>query len=110
MKTTIVALTLMAFSGGAAAQINKCLDASGKVVGYGNECPAGTRSEASGVKVSPPPAPAKSVTAADNAAKSDKGAKAAPESAADAKIISKHSFHYRRSLISQHAAKRKSIN
>ena len=101
---TIVALALMAVSAGAAAQINKCLDASGKVVGYGNECPPGTRTEASGVKVSPPPAPAKS--AATDAAKSDKGAekgaakgaekgadksagaaggKSAPESAADAK-------------------------
>lgn len=82
---TIVALALMAVSAGAAAQINKCLDASGKVVGYG-ECPAGTRTEASGVKVSPPPAPAKSAAAADGAGKSDKDKAAkAPESAADAK-------------------------
>jgi hypothetical protein len=109
---TIVALALMALSAGAAAQINKCLDASGKVVGYGNECPPGTRSEASGVKVTPPPAPAKAATA-EGAAKSEKGAdksadkgaakgadkgaakgadkgqdksaKAAPESAADVK-------------------------
>jgi hypothetical protein len=51
----LVALAIMAVSAGAAAQINKCLDASGKVVGYGNECPPGTRSEASGVKSSPPP-------------------------------------------------------
>jgi hypothetical protein len=57
---TIVALAMMAVSAGAAAQINKCLDASGKVVGYGNECPAGTRSEASGVKSSPPPSAATS--------------------------------------------------
>jgi hypothetical protein len=82
---TIVALALMAFSAGAAAQINKCLDASGKVVGYGNECPPGTRTEASGVKVSPPPASAKPAAGADAAAKSDKGDKAPPESAADAK-------------------------
>jgi hypothetical protein len=52
---TIVALVMMAASAGAAAQINKCLDASGKVVGYGSECPPGTRTEASGVKSSPPP-------------------------------------------------------
>ena len=55
---TIVALALMALSAGAAAgQINKCLDASGKVVGYG-ECPPGTRSEGTTVKSAPPPAPA----------------------------------------------------
>lgn len=81
---TIVALALMAFSAGAAAQINKCLDASGKVVGYGNECPPGTRTEASGVKVSPPPAPAKSADAAKSDKDKDKAAKA-PESAADVK-------------------------
>ena len=68
---TIVALALMAFSAGASAQINKCLDATGKVVGYGNECPAGTRSEASGVKSAPAPAPAAS------------GAASAPKSAAE---------------------------
>ena len=86
---TIVALALMAFSAGAAAQINKCLDASGIVVGYGNECPPGTRSEASGVIVTPPPAPAKPAAASDAAAKSDKdkpaAAAKAPESPADAK-------------------------
>ena len=81
---TIVALALMAFSAGAAAQINKCLDASGKVVGYGNECPPGTRSEASGVKVTPPPAPAKPAAGTDAKSDKDKAAKA-PESAADAK-------------------------
>ena len=52
---TIVALAMMAVSAVASAQINKCLDANGKVVGYGSECPAGTRSEASGVKASPAP-------------------------------------------------------
>ena len=53
---TIVAVAMMAVSAVASAQINKCLDAKGKVVGYGSECPAGTRSEASGVKASPAPA------------------------------------------------------
>jgi hypothetical protein len=53
MKTIVaLAITLM-MPGFAAAQINKCLDKSGKVVGYGSECPAGTRSEASGVKSAP---------------------------------------------------------
>ena len=69
----IVALAMIAASGGAAAQINKCFDAKGKVVGYGSECPAGTRSEASGVKSSPPPAP--SAPAA--------GSSAAPKSTAE---------------------------
>lgn len=55
---TIAALAMILISGTAAAQINKCIDARGKTVGYGNECPSGTRSEASGVKVSPAPAPA----------------------------------------------------
>lgn len=59
---TIVALALILTSANAAAQINKCIDARGKVVGYGNECPAGTRSEASGVKV--PAAPAAAAPAA----------------------------------------------
>jgi hypothetical protein len=63
----------MAFSAGAAAQtINKCYDASGKVVGYGNQCPPGTRSEASGVKAPPPPAPVRS-----------QDSSAAPKSAAE---------------------------
>ena len=55
---TIVAIALLALSAGAwAGQINKCVDASGKVVGYG-DCPPGSRSEASSVKSAPPPAPA----------------------------------------------------
>jgi hypothetical protein len=53
---SIVALLLMMLSGVAAAQINKCVDNSGKVVGYGNECPAGSRSEQTGIKSAPPPA------------------------------------------------------
>lgn len=55
---TIVAIALLALSAGASAgQINKCVDAGGKVVGYG-DCPPGSRSEASSVKSAPPPAPA----------------------------------------------------
>jgi hypothetical protein len=42
----------------ASAQVNKCLDASGKVVGYGSECPAGTRSEQTNIKNAPAPAAA----------------------------------------------------
>ena len=58
---TIAPLTLLALAalsaGAAAGQINKCVDASGKVVGYG-DCPPGTRSEGTSVKSGPPPAPA----------------------------------------------------
>lgn len=64
---TIIALAMILLSASAAAQINKCMDARGKVVGYGNECPAGTRSEASGVKATPAPTPAASAGAASPA-------------------------------------------
>jgi len=40
----------------ASAQVNKCLDASGKVVAYGSECPAGTRAEQTNIKNAPAPA------------------------------------------------------
>src|SRR5688572_3819147 len=50
---TIVALLVMSLPAFAHAQINKCMDASGKVVGYGNECPAGTRSEQTTVQNAP---------------------------------------------------------
>ena len=55
---TIAAVILMSVCGAASAQINKCVDAGGKVVGYGTECPAGTRSEQSGVRSTPSAAPA----------------------------------------------------
>jgi hypothetical protein len=37
----------------AAAQVNRCLDASGKVVGYASECPAGTHAERTTIKSAP---------------------------------------------------------
>jgi hypothetical protein len=40
-----------------AAQINKCLDASGKVVGYASDCPPGTRPEQTGIRNAPGAAP-----------------------------------------------------
>ncbi len=50
-------LTLASLMPGVAnAQINKCLDASGKVVAYGSECPSGTRSEQTNIKNAPAPA------------------------------------------------------
>ena len=73
---TIVLVALMALSTGAAAQINKCVDAKGKVVGYG-DCPPGSRSEASGVKSSPAPA------AAPAPGKSEAAPAAGPKSAAE---------------------------
>jgi hypothetical protein len=54
----MVALALMLISATAAAQINKCVDKAGKVVGYGNQCPEGSRAEPSAVKSAPPPASA----------------------------------------------------
>jgi Domain of unknown function (DUF4124) len=49
----IAAVLMIMVSAAASAQINKCLDKSGKVVGYGNECPDGSLSEQSGVKGAP---------------------------------------------------------
>ena len=49
---TCAALLMMMLSATAAAQINKCVDKSGKVVGYG-ECPEGVTSESSGIKSAP---------------------------------------------------------
>lgn len=61
----IPALAMIIVSASAPAQINKCLDPNGKVAGYGHECPAGMRSEASGIKAAAPPAPAAPGGAAD---------------------------------------------
>lgn len=49
----IAAVLMIMVSAAASAQINKCVDKSGKVVGYGNECPDGSQSEQSGVKSAP---------------------------------------------------------
>jgi hypothetical protein len=60
MKAILAALLtvpLLSISPGvASAQVNKCLDASGKVVAYGNQCPPGTRSEETNIKNAPAPA------------------------------------------------------
>ncbi len=42
MKIIVAVLAMMA-PDAVMAQVNKCIDASGKVVGYGSECPAGSR-------------------------------------------------------------------
>ena len=52
MKIFAAALMLL-LPGLAAAQVNKCLDASGKVVGYGAQCPPGTRAEQTTIKNAP---------------------------------------------------------
>lgn len=52
MKTFAVVL-LMMLPGIALAQVNKCLDASGKTVAYGAECPPGTRSEQTAIRNNP---------------------------------------------------------
>jgi hypothetical protein len=49
----IAALLLAAPAALNAAQVNKCLDASGKVVGYASECPAGSRAEPTNIKSAP---------------------------------------------------------
>jgi hypothetical protein len=54
---TIAAVLLSLMPLFAAAQINKCIDASGKVVGYASECPAGTRPEQTGIRNAPGEAP-----------------------------------------------------
>lgn len=49
----IVALLVLIPAAAGAAQIHKCVDKSGKVVGYADECPAGTRSDVVDIKSSP---------------------------------------------------------
>ena len=48
-------LAAMLGAASAPAQVNKCLDANGKVVGYGSQCPPGTRSEATNIRSAPAP-------------------------------------------------------
>ena|SRR5688572_8839706 len=54
---TISALIMMLMSTVAFAQVSKCVDGNGKIVGYGTTCPDGTRSEETGVKSAAPSAP-----------------------------------------------------
>jgi len=56
---------LMMLSGIASAQVNKCIDANGKVVGYANECPPGSRSEKMSVPKGSPAAPAQQKSLAE---------------------------------------------
>jgi hypothetical protein len=73
---TITALLMLVFTAAAHGQINKCVDKAGKVISYGNECPAGTTSANTGIRSAPgagaPGAPTASTKApaAPNAKKS----------------------------------------
>ena len=53
MKKPLFVLALLLLPLTAEAQVNKCLDPSGKVVGYGAQCPPGTRSEATTIRNAP---------------------------------------------------------
>ena len=55
---TISALVMMMMSTVAFAQVSKCVDSNGKIVGYGTTCPDGTRAEETGVRNAAPSAPA----------------------------------------------------
>ena len=57
MKIVLIA-GLMMFSGVASAQVLKCIDNSGKVVGYASECPPGSRSEKMAIQKGPASVPA----------------------------------------------------
>jgi len=60
----LIGFVLMLLPLTAQAQVNKCLDSSGKVVGYASQCPPGTRAEQTGIRNSPaatPPAGQKSL-------------------------------------------------
>ena len=53
MKPIFAVLLLALLPGVAGAQVNKCLDASGKVVAYGTDCPPGTRPEPTTIRNAP---------------------------------------------------------
>jgi hypothetical protein len=57
---TIILIAVMLAPGLAAAQINKCIDSSGRTVGYAADCPAGTRAEQTNIKNKPSSTPAAS--------------------------------------------------
>jgi uncharacterized protein involved in type VI secretion and phage assembly len=56
MRCAIAVVTL-AFAASAGAQVNKCFDRAGRVVGYGMQCPAGTRAEATAIRSAPAGSP-----------------------------------------------------
>lgn len=52
VRFCLLALVLLAATA-AQAQINRCLDAGGRVVAYANQCPPGTRASATGIRNEP---------------------------------------------------------
>jgi hypothetical protein len=92
LKTLFVLCVLAAPALTAAAQVNKCLDASGKVVGYAAQCPPGTRSESTSIRNAPgdPASPQKALAERDaefrkrQMDRQEAEAKAAQQSAQDA--------------------------
>ena len=90
---TIIAMLVMLMPGVAAAQVNKCVDASGRTVGYAADCPAGTRAEQTNIKSNPKSAPVEQKSAAEREAdfrkrqieKQEATAKADKKSAEDAR-------------------------
>jgi hypothetical protein len=56
MKLIVTLVLMAACLPAAAAQINKCVDRTGKVVGYGTECPAGSSAEETAIRNAPPAA------------------------------------------------------
>jgi hypothetical protein len=103
MKTIAAVAVMMMMPALAFAQINKCVDKSGKVVGYGNECPAGTRSEASGVKSAPAPAPA----AAKDAGKADAKGDAKGAGASQPKSLAERDADFRKRQVEKQEAEAK---
>lgn len=67
---TMIALLLFAAAMSAQAQILRCVDKSGKVIGFANECPPGTQAQQTGIKSAPsaPPAAKPAPTVAEQQA------------------------------------------
>jgi hypothetical protein len=86
----------MLVSASAAAQINKCVDKSGKVVGYGYECQPGTTPQASGVKASPPSAPAAAPAAGAGSAAGGAASPGAAGPAAGPKSVAERDADFRK--------------
>jgi len=55
---SVVTLTGILLAPAGYAQVSKCIDKGGKVVGYASECPSGTRVEQMNIRSAPAAAPA----------------------------------------------------
>lgn len=53
MKLLAAMLFVLMHGYAGAAQVNRCVDASGKVLGYAAECPPGTKAEQTNIKNAP---------------------------------------------------------